>query len=46
MLQTMSRRIRLLDDKLADLMQSEAASLQQIAKLRAESEYSGRGGDR
>ena len=39
MLQTMSKRIRILDDKLAELMRSEAASAQELEKLRGKSQY-------
>ena len=39
MLQTMSRRVRFLDDQLAELMQSEMVSRQQLEKLLAKSEY-------
>jgi CRP/FNR family cyclic AMP-dependent transcriptional regulator len=45
MLQTMSKRIRVLGDKLAELMQSEAASLEQLEELRARAEYLGRDED-
>ena len=46
MLQTMSKRIRMLDDKLADLLKSEAESLQQLEKLRGASEYVSRATDK
>ena len=39
MLQTMSRRMRFLDDQLAELMQNEMMSRQQVDKLLAKSEY-------
>jgi CRP/FNR family cyclic AMP-dependent transcriptional regulator len=39
MLQTMSRRMRFLDDQLAELMQNEMLSRQQVDKLLAKSEY-------
>ena len=39
MLQPMSRRIRYLEEQLAELMQSELASRQQVEKMLAKSEY-------
>jgi CRP-like cAMP-binding protein len=46
MLQTMSRRLRLLNEQVGALLLSEAESAEELARLRGRAEYAGRGGER